>query len=258
MRYFMTLLVANILTLSAANLNMNAGGGVWNVASEGSIVETVNQTFSIHDQLYGEKNSGYLFAELRHPLPILPNVRLEYSAQQSSGEGKTGALSTPFLGATTLSSTDIRSDLCIEQYDVVMFYRLLENMMWMSLDVGLDLKYVVSEYKVDAISVDEYSDSLTPLLYVRGRVDIPHTDLGVETDVRYITDGSSTLSDIKIKVDYTMTFIPVVHPVVEIGYRVESFDIDGEESAIIGPIISGNTDVDLTFSGLYGGVGLAF
>jgi len=258
MRYFMTLLVVNILTLSAATLNMSTGGGVWNVASEGSIVETVNQTLSIHDQLYGEQNSGYLFAELRHPLPILPNIRLEYSAPQSSGEGKTVALSTPFLGSTTLSTTDVSSDLSMEQYDVVMFYRLLENMMWMSLDVGLDLKYVVSEYKVDAISVDESSGSLTPLLYVRGRVDIPHTDLGIETDVRYITDGSSTLSDIKIKVDYTMTFIPVVHPAVEIGYRVETFDIDGEESNIIGPIISGDTDVDLTFSGLYGGVSLAF
>ena len=258
MRYLMTLLVANLLTLSAANLNMSAGGGIWNVASEGSIVETVNETLTVHDQLYGKQNSGYLFAELRHPLPILPNVRLEYCAQESQGEGKTVTLSTPFPGSTTLSSAEVSSKLRIQQYDAVMFYRLLENVMWMSLDAGLDLKYVVSEYKVDTISVDESSGSLTPLLYVRGRLDIPHTDLGVETDMRYITDGSSTLSDIKIKVDYTMTFIPVVHPIVEIGYRVESFDIDGEESAIIGPIISGDTDVDLTFSGLYGGVSLAF
>ncbi len=258
MRYLITLVIVNLLTLSAADLSMSVGGGIWNVASKGSIVETVNQTLSVHDELYGDEKSGYLFAELRHPVPILPNVRLEYCAQESSGEGKSVALSTPFLGSTTLSTTDVSSTLQMQQYDAVMFYRVLDNTMWVSMDLGLDLKYVTSEYKVDTLSLDETSGSLTPLVYVRSRMDIPHTGLGAEADMRYITDGSSTLSDMRIKADYTMTFIPMVHPVVEIGYRVETFDIDGEESSIIGPIISGDTDVDLSFSGIYGGVSLAF
>jgi hypothetical protein len=64
--------------------------------------------------------------------------------------------------------------------------------------------------------------------------------------------------DIRLKADYTLDLIPLFKPGLELGYRIERIKVEGDQSDIIAPIISGKTDSDVTFSGLYGGVTVQF
>ena len=245
------------LTLSAENWQFKSAAGIWNVSSDGTITETINSTFKVVDALDSQEQKGYLYVDLRHSLPILPNLRLEYVDVHAKGEGKKSSINTSFL-MLSLPSIAVQSDLSLTQYDAMVYYNLLDIAMGVTLDAGISLKFVHSLYHIDTVSIDEKSDSMIPMLYLRGRYDLPITDLGVESDIKYITDGRSTVYDFRIKVDYTLGFIPLLHPGVELGYRQQSFNIDGENSTLIAPILSGDTDTKIAFSGLYAGMTLHF
>ena len=254
-----TLLLTNI-ALSADRWTIDAGAGVLSNSASGTIRSTLNQTLEFKDTLdtHDETKDGYFYISLKHPIPILPNIRLEYVDVSTSGNStEVGVKSTFIPGNIAISSSDVKSSLGMTQYDAILFYNLLDQTMGMTLDLGLDVKYLVSDYKVDAV-IESSDSSVIPLVYVRGRFDIPMVDIGLEGDVKYITDGSSTVYDLRVKVDYTMMFIPVVHPGIELGYRIEQFTSDGDESSLIGPILSSDTDSDIGFSGIYGGITVKF
>ena len=86
-----------------------------------------------------------------------------------------------------------------------------------------------------------------PLGYVRARVQAPATNIGFEADVKYITYDDNTVSDIRVKVDYTLDMIPVIQPAIELGYRIQKFEL--EESGF---------KIDTESTGVYLGVMLRF
>ncbi|HEY9203198.1 MAG TPA: TIGR04219 family outer membrane beta-barrel protein, partial [Sulfurimonas sp.] len=141
----------------------------------------------------------------------------------------------------------------MKQYDIIPYYNILDNTAWITLDLGLDIKIVDASYTAaPSAPFTGYSDSVTfalPLLYVRTRVEIPATNIGLEADVKYVTTGDSTVYDVRAKVDYTLDFIPVVQPALEVGYRVQKLDID--ESGV-------DAKLDIDFSGIYAGLMLRF
>jgi len=174
-------------------------------------------------------------------------LRLEYVSLEDSGTA-TGRFEDFDIGGV---NTSMFYDM--KQYDIIPYYNLLDNTAWITLDLGLDIKVIDISYDVDPlIPFVGYSGSETlaiPLLYVRTRVEIPATDIGLEADVKYVTTGDSTVYDIRAKVDYTLDFIPLIQPAIEIGYRIQKMDID--ESGV-------DFKIDLEFSGVYAGVMLRF
>ncbi len=253
---------------AAAELwRFDAAIGSWNSAARGTITETFNETLLLRDNIgsHKDKTAPYLYLIVQHPFAIVPNLRLEYVDLKSSGT----SVDVESLSATfpfdTINTTvsGVESELLLQQYDAILFYSLLDKKDGMVLDLGVDLKYIVSSYTVDAagyeeIELDEGSGTLVPMVYVRGRADIPFEGLGVEADGKFITDGSSTVYDIRIKADYTLELLPLLRPGLELGYRIERVKVEGDQSDIIAPIISGKTESDVTFSGLYGGVTVRF
>lgn len=270
MQHLVTLFAALLLAslpLRAEPWHFDAGTGSWSSDARGTITETLDESLAVRDNLgtHEEKTALYLYIMVQHPLAMLPNLRLEYVDTKSSGtsvdvESLSGTFPFDKMNTTV---TGIESELLLEQYDAILFYSLLGKNDGMELDLGVDLKYMISSYTVDAagyeeIDLDEGTGSLVPMLYVRGRADLPLKGLGVEADGKFITDGSSTVYDIRLKADYTLDLLPFLKPGLELGYRIERIKVEGDQSDIIAPIISGKTESDVTFSGLYGGVTVRF
>jgi len=251
------------LSLSADMWSVEGAVGQWRVDSKGTITQTTSNDVAgdliIQDQLSQNESNDqlYLYMVLKHPIVVIPNFRVEYVDVRSQGKNATVALQTSFGGSST-SSSNVESELSLTQYDLILFYNLIDKSMWTTVDLGIDLKYIDSRYQIKSYGVDEQSSSVTPLLYLRGRVDIPVVDIGVEADGKYITDGTSVVYDARVKVDYTMEFVPVLQPRVELGYRMQKFKVDGENSNLLGNIFSNKSDVDMEFRGLYVGVGVVF
>lgn len=263
---FSALLLAS-LPLKAELWRFDAGIGAWNSVAKGTITETLNDSVAVRDNLgtHKEKTAPYLYIMVQHPLAIIPNLRLEYVGTKSSGTSvDVESLSTTFpFNTMNTTVTGVESELLLEQYDAILFYSLLDRYNGVALDLGADIKYLISSYTVDAagyeeINLDEGTGSIIPMLYVRGRADLPLQGIGVEADGKFITDGSSTVYDIRLKADYTLEFVPLFKPGLELGYRIERIRVEGDQSDLIAPIISGKTDSDVTFSGVYVGATVRF
>jgi len=234
-------------TLCADMARVEIGAGAWAQTPSGTanynggLGITGTNTF---DET--KDTSPYVWMLIKHPLPVVPNIRLEYVSIHATGKAS-GAWNGLVAPVNTNSVLDIK------EYDVIPYYNLLDNTFWTTLDVGVDIKVIDSDYKIEPNGAFiGYEDTYTapiPLVYARVRVEIPSTNIGIESDVKYVTDGSSTVYDVRAKVDYTFDISPVVQPALEIGYRTQKIKIDENDEDV-------KTDMD--FSGFYAGLMLRF
>ncbi|MDF1883003.1 TIGR04219 family outer membrane beta-barrel protein [Sulfurimonas sp. SAG-AH-194-C21] len=249
-----TLTCAAILatTVSADFGRVEMGGGAWNQIPTGILSYTDAGSTGTYTSNEKEEQSMYAWMLIKHPIPIIPNLRLEYTTLKDNGVVSGSFKDFDVPGATTTGSLDIT------QYDVIPYYNLLDNTAWITLDLGLNLKVMETTYKVDGVNVpgiggitayEDTSSIIIPMGYVRARVEIPVTNIGIEADVKYISYAGNTVSDIRVKVDYTLAFIPVIQPGLEIGYRVQKFDLTSEDE---------KTKFNIDFSGVYAGLMIRF
>ena len=261
----MIILITSLSVYSIADAwRIEGGAGLWDGASNGTILHHGNvnifDLLTLSDQEvtdtlgdHQDKTAGYLYVMIKHPIPVVPNVRFEYVGVKSGGE-------IVYTKEILFGSTSVTADsqLFITQYDTILFYNLLDNTFWTTLDLGVDIKYAQTQYYVPDLNVDEISDSIIPMAYIRGRVEAPFAPVGLESDIKYITDGESTVYDIRVKVDYSFEMNAALEPGIELGYRVQKFKVYGEESNYLGDVFFGKSDTDVTFAGVYGGITVKF
>ena len=247
------ILISSALALSLASsanadiVRVEMGAGAWMQTPSGTAEYNAGAGVDGTNKFDETKDtSPYVWMLIKHPIPVLPNLRLEYTSVHSTGEasGSWGGVAIPLSSKSTLD---------LKEYDIVPYYNILDNTFWLTVDVGVDIKIIDSDYKVDAVnSFTGYHDTSTisiPLGYVRARVQVPTTGLGIESDVKYITYNGSTVYDIRAKVDYTFDISPIVQPAIEVGYRTQKIKIDDS---------SYDVKSDITFSGFYTGIMLRF
>jgi len=230
------------------------GAGSWmQTPNGGGYSEDTSGLLSLSGDYHSDKkdsNEIYVWMLIEHSIPIVPNIRLEYVSVTDEGITDGAVAGYPIDEyATTIE---------MRQFDIIPYYNILDNTAWVTLDLGLDLKVI--ETKADillddgtlvtrAIHYTNTETDIVPLLYIRTRVEIPDTNIGFEADVKYITNGDSTVYDIRAKVDYTLDFVPVYQPGVEIGYRVQNFALEDADT---------NSKTDIDFAGVYAGLTVRF
>jgi outer membrane protein len=243
------------LVVNADMIRIEGAAGVWQQKSSGDVKYTDDSAL-----LYGWdgrieakeeiENKGYAWIMIKHPIPVLPNLRVEYVNLESNGIA-TGTFKKYNVTAT-LGNTTLKMD----QYDIIPYYNILDNIGWTTVDVGIDFKVVDASYEANGVetvigNASFYKDSSTtliPLLYVRSRVEFPYA-IGVEGIAKYIGYGKSYVVDTIVKVDYTLEFVPVIQPAIEVGYRYQGYKYDDNDA---------EGTLDLTFSGFYAGVMLRY
>ncbi|MGE0737623.1 TIGR04219 family outer membrane beta-barrel protein [Sulfurimonas sp.] len=248
-RSFYALTCAAVLASSAmADIaRVEMGAGIWSQSPKGNATYTDGGANGYYVSSQKEESSPYVWALIKHPLPVVPNLRLEYVSIEDSGVASGQFKDFDIGAATTTLSYEMK------QYDIIPYYNILDNTSWITLDLGLDIKVIDASYTAAPSGLfTGYSDSVTfalPLLYARGRVEIPATNIGLEADVKYITTGDSTAYDVRAKVDYTLDITPLIQPALEVGYRIQKLDID-ESGA--------DAKLDIDYSGFYVGAMLRF
>jgi len=247
-------------TVASADFGrIEMGAGMWNQTPSGGLSYSETANFGILGSATGTgtytsdkkmKGNGYVWMLIKHPIPVVPNIRLEYSGIEDSG-----VVSGSFADFNTSGTT---GSVSITQYDIIPYYNLLDNTAWTTIDLGLDLKVMETNYVADAVTDNvtgatyNYSNTVSvviPLIYARVRVEIPFTEIGLEVDGKYITYGDNTIYDARAKIDYTLDFIPVIQPGLEIGYRAQKFDTVSEDK---------KTEFKMDFVGVYVGLMLRF
>lgn len=243
-------MVSSLAVVANADFaRIEMGVGAWQQDSKGYIKRTDSDgplsLNGAYESAEKDATQGYAWALVKHPIPIIPNIRLEYVSVSDEGSvtGVVNAQSIPGSASTKID---------MNQYDVIPYYNLLDNTFWITLDAGVDIKFMETKATVDNIGTfSGYEDTETtvlPLVYLRGRVQIPTTGLGVEADAKVITYSDTTLYDARIKVDYTFDITPIIQPGLEVGYRMQKLRVDDGTK----------TQIDLEYSGVYAGLMLRF
>jgi outer membrane protein len=235
-------------TLSADIARVEMGAGAWKQTPSGSLITSeATGPLSLkgtYTSLEKDSSEMYFWMLLKHPVPIVPNFRVEYVSLADTGL---------FTGNVNgVDVTDAPANIDMNQFDIVPYYNILDNTAWLTLDLGLDLKMMQTDSTVvpTDVTTTSYASSelvVIPLVYVRTRVEIPVTNIGLEADVKYITDGDSTVYDVRAKVDYTFDITPVIQPGIEVGYRMQKYDISSD-----------NVTGVLEYRGVYAGLMLRF
>ena len=252
MKKLLSIAAMTALMATSANadfLRVEGAVGAWNSSPTGDISYAKN-SFNLADAAgLNDSTNMYAWIYLKHPIPIVPNLRLEYA--DPSFDGKVASITWNGENYANVNNT-----LSLTQYDAILYYNLLDNTFWMTIDLGLDVKFIEGNYKIDAdisgsAAVNQDLHLVMPLAYARGRVQIPVTNIGIEVLARGMSYGGSEVIDAEIKIDYTMDFVPVVQPGLELGYRYQKVKLDASD-------IGADANLDTTFSGIYGGIMIRF
>jgi len=252
MKKLLSAAAALTLTYSGAQADMLrvwAGVGGWSASPSGEIRgdNSGDTTFDLEDD-GGMESSGsfYGWFMVKHFVPLLPNLRVERTSLSFDGKSERGLTVD---GKTFGVNAD--TELTLDQTDVILYYNFLDNLAWLTLDLGFGAKLIDGEISAKSFgqSASVEIDAPVPVLYGRVRAEVPTTGLAFEADTKSVSVGDFSLSDTRLKIDYDLLSAAMLSLGVEGGYRIQTLDFD-----------SGKSDpyADVDISGVFFGANLKF
>ena len=204
-------------------------------ATNGSVVDVENDL-----DLSSDSNAN-LTAYVEHPLPLLPNVRLNLTRLSLEG---TGTLSLGSFDGIPLNA-DVRSDFDLDQLDVTFYYEVLDN--WINLDLGLTARKLDGELVVQEVGGDQgvsetEVDGVLPLGYFAARFDLPLTGVSVGAEGNIISFDGDSVYDVNAYGQYQISVLQL-----RAGYRKMAIDVE-----------DGDDVLDIEIDGPFASAGVVF
>lgn len=239
------LLTGNAQADTLLGLYMGADG--WRTSTDGSFAgNDQQQSFNFTD-----KTQTSYYVALEHPLPLVPNIRLQHNQLESAGiTGLTADLS--FAGESFTVDTEVRNQVDLTNTDYVLYYEILDNDL-VSLDFGVNGKHIngtvaVAETAANGMAVSQRVSQIIPMAYASAMVGLPLTGLDVFAQGSLISYDGSRLYDMQAGVAYALLDNLAVDLRVKVGYRAVNLRLDDIDDLY----------ADLDFKGVFAGVELHF
>lgn len=221
---------------SADFLGLYVGAGSWSHDPSGSFESTTagtNDTIDMKNNVgLDEESETYVWLAFDHPVPILPNIRLERTPLKHTGNA---SIPVDFLGSTVTGDTVVD----LTSTDIIPYYRLLDN--WVNLDLGLVIRQLDGEFTIGSES--QVVDITVPMIYLAAQFDLPLTGLSIGADLKTLSVGDNSYSDLRLRALYEMGVVGF-----ELGTRTTNITLEDEE----------NITADIDFDGMMFGMYLHF
>lgn len=220
------LLLSTLLFAGAANadfLGVTAEAGAFSPDVSNAKYATHGNVSSPMD-LDG-KTGAYFGIALDHPIPLIPNIRLQHVSLKADG---------------SMGSAPAKLDL--SNTDYTLYYRFLDGLFWLDFDAGVSLRKIDGSATISG-SKHDLSDT-QPLGYVSAFVTLPGTSLSFGGEVKAGGYGGTSITDTTLKVKYETPFFVGL----EGGYRAISMDLNDID----------NRDVKADFKGAFIGAFVHF
>ncbi len=252
---FSSILVANAYAIPGIDLSM--GVGYTSLSPSGDMSYGGNSIGLDTDLNLDNSKKAYAYIDI--DLPVLPNVKLEYSPFQYQGSGKLNK-SITFGNQTFNTNVDVNSNLDFNQYDLVVYYGLPVPVITPRL--GLAVKYLDGTVSIeDSNNPSKHASADVslplPLLYAGVTIDIPLIPLVSKVDIdlegKYVTVEGHTFTELKALGKLKLLKVPVVGSLYAgLGYKytrlkIHNLEIDGKDF-----------NSDFKFKGIIGEVGVEF
>lgn len=225
-------------------IGLYSGVGIWQSDSSGNLGKSAINT---NDLGIDDSNSNFIYVAVEHPLPFIPNLRLQQTSLDQDG---TSTIDSGFTSddVTFAAGDMLRTTLDLTHQDIVLYYEILDN--WVNLDLGLNFRRFDGALKV-ASSGQQESISLEgflPMVYGDAQFDLPLTGLSFGATVTGTQFNHDTVTDYSVRIAYQSDIIPFMDLGIEAGYREMTLDMDELD----------DLQTDLTINGPYAAVTLHF
>ncbi|SMF64312.1 outer membrane protein [Alteromonadaceae bacterium Bs31] len=241
--FIVTVLCVLSATASADTIFGVYGGiGVWQADIDGSMgIDDVPIT--TNELGIDEQQSQVFYVAIEHPIPVVPNIRLQYTPLEYDGFAVVEREFT-WDDITFPANAPTTTQLDLSHTDITLYYEILDN--WVSFDLGLTAKMVDGSASVD--SRPEGTDPITeqtelngtlPMAYAMARFDLPLSGAYLGGHINYVSYDGSTLSDLDVKLGWQ--YESVLDVGFELGYRQFKIELQEFEDA----------NADLSFDGPY-------
>lgn len=184
-------------------LGFSVGAYAWQQNISGS-VRSGGDNVDLHNDLgFSDDHNNVYFAEFDHPVPVLPNIRIQHTRLSTSATSTLGR-TISVDGVTYSASTRVQSDLDLSHTDATLYYRPLDN--WVKLRIGLTLRNFDKGVKIRSTSTGDTAkvdiNAVLPMLYLAARFELPLTGLYIGADANGIAYSGSHLYDTRISAGY--------------------------------------------------------
>lgn len=204
-------------------LGIYAGAGGWQTDYSGDVGDPA---LSANELGMDEKTNSYFYIALEHPIPLIPNIKLQ---QTDLSSRQTATISDSFsIGDENFSAgTELTSDVDLSHTDATLYYEILDN--WVNADVGLTVRKYSGHLKAWSATESEKVDidETLPLLYAKFQFNLPLTGFSTGLEGNYINYSGNTLSDYSAKVGYM--FDSALDLGLELGYRQSNIQLDEDD-----------------------------
>jgi outer membrane protein len=235
---------------SADFIGASVGAGMWQENIDGYVKSGDDINYLNKDD--GNANTGdlklsdeikpYVWAKIIHPIPLIPNVRVEYRQYETTGKNGYAVGSLDFFGSKIRGGAVVDTDITINSYDVTAFYELK---VFFEVEAGIGVN--VLDGTTDMVVNGESSSTswTVPIPYLYARLETP-TILGfsLEAQGKYIDVDTAYYHDYQgaLKYHFINTILDLS---LAVGYKYQ--DIYGED---------GDNTTDLKFEGAYAELGV--
>ena len=254
-------LVAAASIASADFLSISAGAGLWqeNISGyiqNGDTINYFNNSSAEHD---GNNNTGnlglsnnsnpYFWIKLIHPMPLLPNMKFQYTKYDTSGHSDYIAGNVK-IGDVTINGaiTNANTSQTINSYDFTFFYEFKPVVA--DIEAGFGVDYWQGHTTIYGTSngitqnwVDNDWSVALPYVYAHAET-IKLYGVSLLGNIKWASMGDNHHYDYMGAVKYTMDIVGPVNPFIKVGYRYK--DIKGKD---------GDTTTELKYKGIFAEVG---
>ena len=274
-----SLAVASALAMSANAVPLIDGGvgvGVWAMNEPTGSIDlkipgVIDPAYNLDlaaNSGFPASNATYVFAYLDHPIPIIPNVRLEYVEPEFSGTiGEPVTIKLP--NGNDLTGEAVNT-LNMQQLDAAFYYDLfgylptgLIPFIDIKCDFGLGGKAINGSYiaTVNAAGQSASTGSLPvklflPYAYVNPRVEA--FGFGFDLQYKYLSGEligyKSGMEELSISADYRIGLIPFIDPGIEVGYKMQNITLDSSDLSELVDTKGSTFGVKTGFEGFYAGI----
>jgi len=183
-------------------VGFGVGANYWQQNSSGYIADD-GEDIDIDDSLgwQSDEQAGF-YAYVEHPVPLLPNVRVEMT-QLSVDGSETLEEEISFSDTTYVVGSNVSSHLDLDYLEATLYYELLDN--WVNLDAGINLWYLDGEISLDSEGIGREVSEISapiPTLFAQARFDLPFSGFYAGGDMSFISFDGNSLSDYSAEIGY--------------------------------------------------------
>jgi len=238
-RLSLTLVLSGVLSVATADmLSFSVGAGYWQEGISGYVKsgDVINYFQNKQAETDGDNNTGnfglkdeknpYLWAKFIHPVPVIPNIKFQYTKYDSTGysnhisAGEIKIFEDISIPASLTKATTTQT---INSYDLTLFYEFNPIVVDLEVGLGIDLWQGKTKiYGTGAGATKTWVDEswIVPLPYLYGSIEtMKFFGFSFNVNAKYAKISSAHHYDYQGSLKYTIDIVGPVNPFVKIGYR---------------------------------------